>query len=151
MTSVLQEWVMKLPLRAQGTLMTCIRGCDLAPKPMHPETNWPTERALTAYLRWCILNPADPREVDVPGAFFQSRLPKEWKPSLLEHYPLHWYSHIMHSFEVIGYMHFSAATRAEASAIYIRMVHALHLHPETKEEMVSRLTEDRIAAGAIVS
>ena len=30
MTSVLQDWVMKLPLRAQGTILTGIRGCDLA-------------------------------------------------------------------------------------------------------------------------
>ena len=31
-TSVLQPWVMALPLRAQGTLLTGFRGCDLAPK-----------------------------------------------------------------------------------------------------------------------
>lgn len=44
MRSVLRDWVMELPLREQGTLLTCIRGCDLTPKlPLHslhlqPET-----------------------------------------------------------------------------------------------------------------
>lgn len=28
MKSVLQDWVMKLPLREQGTLLTVVRGCD---------------------------------------------------------------------------------------------------------------------------
>lgn len=151
--SVLQDWVMELPLRAQGTLLTCIRGCDVAPKPMYPQDVWPAERALTAFLRWCIAVPADPREVDVPGAFFQSKPPAddEWKPSLLEHYPLHWYTHVMHSFEVISYMHPNPDIAMNAGYIYGRMARALHLYPETKEQMLIRLTEDRIKAGTIVS
>ena len=32
MKSVLQNWVMALPLREQGTLLTAVRGCDLTPK-----------------------------------------------------------------------------------------------------------------------
>src|SRR5258706_71297 len=31
-TSVLQDWVMALPLREQGTLLTAVRGCDDEPK-----------------------------------------------------------------------------------------------------------------------
>lgn len=153
MKSVLQDWVMNLPLRAQGTLLTCIRGCDVAPKPMYPEKDFPIERQLTAYLRWCIAVPADPREVDYPGAFFYSKLPdtKDWKPSLLEHYPLHWYSHMMHSFEVIGHLHPDIRVQIEAYAVYFRLVRALHLYPETREQMLTRLTEDRILAGTIVS
>lgn len=153
MRSVLQDWVMELPLRAQGTLLTCIRGCDLASKPMHPEANFPIERRLTAYLRWCIAVPADPREVDVPGAFFCSKLPpsREWKPSLMEHYPLHWYSHVMHSFEVVGYLHPYIQIKDDAFAVYLRLARALHLYPEDKETMMRRLTEDRVEAGTIVS
>ena len=30
--SILQGWVAKMPLRYQGTLLTCIRGCDDEPK-----------------------------------------------------------------------------------------------------------------------
>lgn len=159
MGSVLQNWVMELPLRAQGTLLTGIRGCDLAPKiPGSIVEEYgcssgecSVERRLSAYLRYCVLNPADPREVDIPGAWFQSKPPLDWKPSQLMHYPLHWYSHLMHCFEVVAYLHPHAAVRAECYAIYGRLVASLHLNVESYEEMIERLTEDRIATGTVVS
>lgn len=188
MTSVLQDWVMELPLRAQGTLLTGVRGCDPAPKtPGAIDERYgcstgecSAERSLSAFLRYCILVPADPREVDVPGAWFQSRPPGDWKPSAFGHYPLHWYSHLMHSFEVVGYCHpsgrmeeftsFSDAHEwttpagwapkdglggyteaARALSIYFRLAHGLHLEPESRAQMLERLTEDRIANDTVVS
>lgn len=159
MGSVLQEWVQELPLRAQGTLLTGIRGCDLAPKdPSSIQETWgcstgecTAERELSSFLRWCYLNPADPREVDIPGAWFKSLPPENWKPSQLGHYPLHWYSHLMHCFEIVGYHHPVASVRANALDIYERMVRSLHLNVETKVEMHERLTEDRLAKGEVVS
>src|SRR3990170_795773 len=82
--SVLQPWVMQLPLRAQGTLLTGFRGCDLAPKnPGAIDEKYgcstgenTVERQLVAYLRFCTIVPADPREVDVPGAWFRSKPPE---------------------------------------------------------------------------
>ena len=157
--SVLQDWVTELPLRAQGTLLTGIRGCDLAPK--NPSTiderygcstgECTPERQLVAFLRYCVMNPADPREVNIQGAFFRSEPPKGWKPSQFGHYPLHWYSHLMHCFEVVGYYHPDKLIGAQAYNIYSRLVRNLHLTPETKDEMVTRLTEDRIAKGNVVS
>lgn len=150
---------MELPLREQGTLLTGIRGCDLAPK--NPLSNVERygcstgddtpERALTAFLRYCVMNPADPREVDIPGAFFRSTPPCDWKPSMFGHYPQHWYSHIMHCFEVVGYRHPNEAVGIHARDIYIRFVTNLHLWPESREQMIERLSEDRIAAGNVVS
>jgi hypothetical protein len=148
MTSVLQNWVMELPLREQGTLLTGIRGCDLAPK--RPGTETP-ERRLVAFLRYCVMNPADPREVDIPHAFFQSRPPSGWKPSEFGHYPQHWYAHLMHCFEVVAYRSPNKENAALALNIYKRLVGNLHLNPETKEQMITRLSEDRIAAGTVVS
>jgi len=88
--SVLQDWVMALPLREQGTLLTAVRGCDDEPK------TWTSRgvadspgRRLTAFIRWCFMNPADPREIDVPGAFFQSAPPDPFKPSEFGHLPQH--------------------------------------------------------------
>lgn len=151
--SVLQSWVMRLPLREQGTLLTAVRGCDLAPK------NWTeqgepietTERQLTAYIRWAFMNPADPREVDIQGAFFRSTPPAILKVSALGHYPLHWYTHAMHALEVIAYRHPSHNVSREAVRLYQTMVHNLHLRPESREEMIERLSEDRIAKGDVVS
>lgn len=159
MGSVLQDWVMRLPLRAQGTLLTGVRGCDLAPKnPVCIDERYgcstgeaTAERQLVAFLRFCILNPADAREVDVPGAWFSSKPPAKWKPSQFGHYPQHWYSHLLHCFEVVGYTHPDDDLRGEAEAIYRRLVSNLHLNVETAEEMLERLEEDRIERGTVVS
>lgn len=159
MTSVLQSWVAELPLRAQGTLLTGIRGCDLAPK--NPLCNDPDdrgcstgestpERQLSAYLRWCCLNTPDPREIDVPGAWIQSTTPV-FKPSQLGHYPMHWVSHIMHCYEVVGYTHPDEDVREAALRVYVRIVHGLHLRAERYDDMMERFTEDRFAKGEVVS
>lgn len=150
---------MELPLREQGVLLTGIRGCDLAPK--NPLTNNERygcstgddtpERGLTAFLRYCVLNPADPREVGIPGAFFQPEPPCNWKPSQFGHYPQHWYAHIMHCFEVVGYRHPDISIRDCARAIYCRFVLNMHLVPESKEAMIERLSEDRFLTGTVVS
>lgn len=159
MTSVLQPWVMELPLRAQGTLLTAIRGCDLAPKvPLEcdPEDRGCStgeqspERQLAAFVRYCVLVPADPRETDHPGAWMQSKIPK-FKQSQLGHYPLHYVSHLMHAYEIIGYLHPDFAISATAMDIYGRLVRGLHLNVETIKQLLERLNEDRVEKGMIVS
>jgi len=152
MRSVLQDWVMELPLREQGTLLTSVRGCDDEPK------LWTARgvaespgRRLTAFIRNAFMNPADPREVDIPGAFFQTQPPSPFKPSEFGHLPQHWYAHAMHALEVIGYRHPSIVIAAQAQHLYFAMVHNLHLQPETAEQMTTRLSEDRIKTGTVVS
>ena len=148
MKSVLQDWVMELPLREQGTLLTCVRGCDLTPKlPLDS-----MERQLVGALRYAFMNPHDPREVDfAPGSFFKSTPPKEFRPSQLGHYPLHWVTHVMHAAEVIAYRHPDEWIRGRWFVIYVDIVRSLHLNVESKEEMIARLSEDRVASGAVVS
>lgn len=150
MNSILQDWVMALPLREQGTLLTCVRGCDLTPKmPLDS-----IERKLVGALRASFLNPADPREVDFEaGCFFISKPPKpeSFKASELGHYPLHWVTHIMHSAEVIAYRHPNSQVREMWMAIYVKIVHSLHLNIETRDQMIARLGEDRISKGSVVS
>jgi len=148
--SVLQDWVMRLPLREQGVLITGVRGCDLTPKPLEGES---PERKLVAFLRYCILNPADKREIDIPGAFFSPRPPfnTEWKPSMFGHYPQHWVAHVMHCFEVVAYRHPDAHIAAIALGIYERFVFSFHLRTETREHMIERLSEDRISKNNVVS
>jgi len=145
--SVLQDWVMELPLREQGTLLTCVRGCDLT-------TKWPldsTERKLVAFLRWGFMVPCDEREVDSElGCFFSSRPPVNWKASELGHYPLHWVSHIIHASEVLGYRHPVLETRMMFLAIYKKIVKSLHLSVESMHHFELRMSEDRIESGEIV-
>lgn len=153
MKSVLQDWVMELPLRFQGTLLTAVRGCDDEPK------RWVSTgvassqgRRLVAYIRWAFMNPADVREVDhEEGAFFRSQPPVPFKPSEFGHLPQHWYSHVMHATEVIAYWHPSPSVRDKAFNLYSGMVHNMHLNIESKEQQLARLTEDRIEKGTVVS
>jgi hypothetical protein len=144
---VLREWVLGLPLREQGTLLTCIRGCDLVPKlPLDS-----VERRLVSAFRYAVMNPADPREVDVPGAFFSSEVPRDFRASSIGHYPQHWVAHIMHGAQVIAYRHPDEDTCLEWHAIYKCLVDGMHLRVEPPDEMVERLSEDRIASGKVVS
>jgi hypothetical protein len=157
--SVLQDWVMVLPLRMQGVLLTGVRSCDLSPK--HPGCideahgcstgEQTTDRQLTAFLRWCFMVPADVREVDVPGAFMRSKPPANWKPSEMGHYPLHWVMHLVHGFQVVAYGHPDTRVAGDARNIYNRFVKSFHLNIETLDELEDRMSEDRIDSGAVVS
>lgn len=153
MASVLQKWVEELPLRHQGTLLTAVRGCDVEPKQWtRTGVAYLPGRRLTAFIRWCFMNPADRREVDYEeGSFFMSAPPNPFKPSDFGHLPQHWYSHAMHALEVIGYHHPLSETRNEALQLYEAMAHSFHLNPETKAQQTARLTEDRIEKGVVVS
>jgi hypothetical protein len=153
MKSVLQSWVMKLPLREQGTLLTAVRGCDSEPK-VWTSTGvaYSPGRRLTAFIRYCFMIPADNREVDLcEGAFMMSTPPDNFKPSEFGHLPQHWYSHAMHALEVIAYRHPVIPTGCMAYALYRDMVKNLHLTHETGGEMIRRLSCDRIEDGTVIS
>jgi hypothetical protein len=146
-----------MPLRYQSTLLTCIRGCDDESKTwVGDKVAYSPGRRITSYLRWCIINPADLREVDEEeGAFFMSNPPDPWKPSAFGHLPLHWYTHVMHSLEIISYHHPINQVRKECRRMYLKVVSNLHLHlhlyPKTQEQMYERLTEDRMLKGTVLT
>ena len=153
MRSVLQDWVMELPLREQGTLLTCVRGCDEEPK-IWTKTgvSYSPGRRLTAYIRWSFMVPADEREVDSQeGAFMMSTPPNPFKPSEFGHLPQHWYSHAMHALEVIAYRHPQSMVKLKAREMYEKMVHNMHLEIEPFSQFVNRLSEDRFLNNTIVS
>lgn len=153
MKSVLQDWVMGLPLRYQGTLLTAVRGCDDEPKTWtRTGVSYSPGRRLTSFIRWCFMNPADEREVDrEEGAFFMSSPPDPFRPSQFGHLPQHWYSHAMHALEIIGYNHPDSVVACRAYDLYESMVHNMHLNVETPSQQWTRLTEDRISTGTVVS
>jgi hypothetical protein len=152
MHSILQDWVMELPLRMQGVLINASRSCDNAPKPITGGDATP-ERELTSYLRFLIFNPADVRELAYKGSYINpNQMPRDaWKPSMLGHLPQHWYSHIMHAYQVCAYEHKNIAVRDYCLDVYKRLVHNMHLEVEPHFDMRRRLTEDRIKAGTVVS
>ena len=153
MNSILQNWVMELPLREQGTLLTCVRGCDDEPKRWTSTgVSYSPGRRLTAFIRCCFMIPADNREVDSQeGAFMMSTPPMPFKPSEFGHLPQHWYSHAMHALEVIAYRHPDEIVRSLVMSMYEKMVHNMHLEIEPFAKFVDRLSEDRISNGTVVS
>jgi hypothetical protein len=149
MSGMVRDWAQELPLREQGVLLSGMRGCDLTPKvPLDSP-----ERQLVAYLRYVVCHPNEEAEVGAtPGTYMQADPPEEWTPSEFGHYPQHWYAHIMHAFQVVGYRHPLAETRAISDGIYRRFVYSLHLEPESFGTMARRLSEERsVELGNLVS
>jgi hypothetical protein len=140
MKSVLQDWVMNLGLRHQGTILTAIRGCDTAPK------NDPS-KMLVRCFRDVVLNPfvGDAAK----AATFIERVSHEellgrmyaYRKNL-DHYPHHYVTHLMHAVEIVGYKHPDNATRNSWRSFYRALCHSLHINYETEEQLDARLNAD---------
>lgn len=143
--SVLQDWVTALPLRYQGTLLMALRGCDT-------ETKFGPTKTLTRYYRYCIMNPADPREANWPGAFMSNKRPENMvRASEWDQVPLHWAMHMLHGIEIIAYCHPDPKVADFFFIQYINLCKGFHLNPESDGQLNDRLTEDRVAKGEVVS
>lgn len=53
--------------------------------------------------------------------------------------PLHYFTHMMHAFQILGVHHPDKVISSFWAAIYGRMANALHLWPESPEELDARL------------
>jgi len=158
---VLRPWVRQLPLRCQGSLLTAIRGCDVAEKE-------DKAKDLNRMIRRATLNPADVRETAAAGGFFgfdAERLVESTKGLLhsLDHYPLHYIMHLTHACEIIGYAgcpsfrHVREINETVSMPalvvsqffleVYRDICFTLHVNPETREQLLDRLTLDRWSAG----
>ena len=153
--NILRLWVTKLTLREQGSLICAARNCDLTPKlPLDAP-----ERVLTAALRYAFMLPFDEREVDSEkGCFMISqnnpdfiRLVQKFKVSWLAHYPLHFVQKQWLACEVLAYRMPNEIASGDWLILYHKICQGLHVNPETKEQYLTRLTEDRIASNSVVS
>jgi hypothetical protein len=130
MPSVLQDWVTELPLMMQGTLLTGIRGNDVAYAPkLKPVVRW---------IRANLLVQGNPENdfMEVPDG-----LPAvEDFEDELEYMPVHYYRHLIHTLEIIGYKHPDYEISSIAMEYYLRLVDWCHLAPESHEELDERLS-----------
>jgi hypothetical protein len=165
--SILHDWVMDLPLRHQGVLLTGIRGCDGVPK---HDLSKPVMRAI----RFFVLINYDMRETICETGFTYWD-PKAFREGVeilaknLDEYPVHFVFHMLHALEVIGY-HFPVGAfihepeyaerltkdghgLAQAEDYcgtlfrwaYEKLVRKFHLNSETYDQLQARLHEDRVA------
>jgi len=146
MKSVLQDWVMNLPLKQQATLISALRGPDNLGK-------YNMGKELTRYLRSLVLVPANPDWEDNPDDTFfrynKNSLDKYIKEFISNHgeYPHHFTMHIIHAFEIVGYKHRTLHPHNSKISehayrclkFYCEMAKAFHMTPETEEEMDERL------------
>lgn len=148
---VLQDWVMDLGLRHQGVLLTAVRGCDDAPKD-------DPSKLFTRMLRGCFLNAhcGDPNKAQTfiespkkismhPLEEFDKRFTAFRKN--LDHYPHHYVMHVVHTMEIIGYYHPDLDIQYMAHDFYNIFCRGLHVNPETKEQLDTRLNKNEADFG----
>ncbi len=129
---VLQDWMGELPWKQQSVILSSLRG---------PDTHRPESvKKVTRWLRAITQNNADNstdymKDVGLP----------EFEPlrTELEFCTVHYFCHLLHTFEIIGYSHPVEDIRNLSRGYYERLANALHLNPETQEQLNKRL-EDRI-------
>jgi hypothetical protein len=115
----------------QSVLMSALRGCDTARKD-------DVSKHVTRAIRPIVCNDADPT-----NTFMGTTIPSEkaveqflWD---LDSYPMHFVAHTMHAAEIIGYKHPEKSIRIWWLGFYRNVVRALHVNPETKEQLDVRL------------
>lgn len=131
-TSVLQDWLVRLPIRMQSTLILGLRG---------PDTHAaPGIKTITRWLRGLAFKPGNPDNVkefmhSVPNEIVE----KGTTARELEFCTQHFYSHLMHAIEVIAYKHPNVEVAKIALDRYRAMCAAFHLPNESSEEFEDRL------------
>jgi hypothetical protein len=140
--SVLQDWLVKLPIRMQSTLILGLRGPDgMSTQYIKQWTRW---------LRGLAFKPGNPDNVK---QFMLMELPPmlaDKSPLAYELYimPQHYYSHLMHSVQVVAMRHPDEETARYAWRMYAQMAATLHLEPELDEHFEARLQHRDWPGGA---
>lgn len=157
MPSVLQPWVNDLTMMQQTVLLTAVRGPDGVPK------YGPTKMLLRWYRRCILLSAMDKAVLPTPHAFgggsftgpsYQAtHFAHEWERYMdqivgeylreLDAVPHHFQLHFLHAAEIVAYKHPDLRVSAWWFATYTRLVHDMHLWPETEEQLDRRLGDDR--------
>ena len=133
--SVVQSWVEELPLRMQSVMLLGLRGPD--------HERCPEIKKMTRWLRGLVLRPANPHNV---VQFMRAEPPERIKEKSLIHrelefVPMHYYTHLMHVLEVIGYRHPNEQIREHGLWLFFDMCRLLHLPPESDAEFSERLRQ----------
>lgn len=130
---VIQDWVQHMPLKMQAVLLMSLRG---------PDTHRaPNIKKMTRWLRGLTFVPGDPKNVvefmavDLPPRLIE----KNDTHRELEFASQHFYSHLMHGLEVVGYKHHDGIIRAWALDLYKDMCDLFHMNYETFEQHEYRL------------
>jgi hypothetical protein len=152
-----QDWVHELPIMQQSVLLACVRGPDGIGK-YHPA------KYLLRWFRRCLLLSAlDGCVLATPYAYGGGSFTgPSYEPTVLDHdwtvpmhkvvddylrsldeLPHHFQMHFLHAAEILGYKHPDNAIRGWWRSLYLRLVHDLHLAPESEAQLDYRLGDCR--------
>lgn len=139
MSHVVKKWVAELTWKQQGVLLCACRGVDGFPKDH-------VSKPLTRMYRQTILNCADLQLASGGDVFMgvgelDPKVADDFMNFQLDSYPMHWLLHFTHAIEIIGYKHPDLDTRTFWMHLYVRIVKALHMNPETKDQLDFRLQD----------
>lgn len=154
---VTQAWCHAIPFMQQTVLLTAVRGPDGIAKyhPVKYLLRWFRRCTLVSSLDGVVLK--TPHEAG-GGSFMGPSFDVaghdcEWVSIMenqvsdylraLDELPHHFQLHFMHAAEIVGYKHPAPMIRAFWHRTYLRLVHDMHLWPETEEQMDARLGDDR--------
>lgn len=135
--SILQDWVMALGLRFQGTLVSAVRGADGVSKddPI---------KLLTRSYRDAVLVAFDTKPSSFIDKVSNEVVENRMKMVLdsFDQHNWHYLSHLLNAVEILGYYHPDMDTQLQWNWFYNKMVKKMHLRAETKEELEKRLCSD---------
>jgi hypothetical protein len=147
MPSVQPSWCVELPLQQQSVLLLAARGPDGIPK-AHP-----TKDVVRAYRGTVLVAARFNRELRF-GERADSFMCLEhfgndewWEADVKQFFkhcdqlPHHYYMHLMHGSEILGYKHPDVRFRARWCRLYLDICHDLHLTAETEDQMDLRLSD----------
>ena len=130
--NVLQSWLEKIPIRTQSTLILGLRG---------PDTGMCLEiKRICRWLRGLTFVPGNPDNVhEFMGRWPGRVVDKGEMYRELEFVSMHFYSHLMHAVEVIGYRHPDEQTANDAQLLYFDLCSILHVPVESLLDFEQRL------------
>ena len=152
-----QTWVHNITIMQQSVLLGAIRGPDGVAK-YHP-----VKYLLRWYRRCVLISAMDGTVLTTPYAFgggsftgpsyAATTLDHNWQPHMdalvgrylqsVDELPHHFQLHFLHAAEILGYKHPDPRIREWWHCAYVRLVHDMHLWPESEEQLDARLGDNR--------
>ncbi|MDX3971124.1 MAG: hypothetical protein QHD01_31650 [Bradyrhizobium sp.] len=157
---VTQAWCHNITFMQQTVLLTAVRGPDGIAK-YHPVKfllRWFRRCTLVSSLDGVVLMTPNQQgggsfmgpsfeltDEELGGTPWQVVMANQVGKYLraLDELPHHFQLHFMHAAEIVGYKHPDHDIQAWWHSTYLRLVHDMHLWPETEGQMDLRLGDDR--------
>jgi hypothetical protein len=137
MSSVTRDWVQELPWKMQSVMLTSTRGPD--------NHRYGSVKILNRWIRGQLFHDADPANPFIAeGSDPDNLLERDFVAALqreLEYTTVHYYSHVLHTLEIIGYKHPEMEVWSVARELYSRLCHELHVIPESPSMLDNRLAD----------